>query len=943
MTGCALLAGVSWTFQGLTRRTGHARLTSIAIAGWILLAGLTVLLAEQWDFPERQRELLGTLRVVSVTVLALGTLIGQAVVLRRLCSVCRTVRMPFLVLESLEVASCAVLVLWGVNGELGALPPDRLVSVLVAGTQIALAQALARLSSPRARGGDDRRGTAFPWGSAAFLSFALSHGLRAVTSDHGRAIGGLVPWFFLGGCLLLSVCAWREPFGRGSPEGSSVYSEVFPLMVLMLAVVSVSVRCTVGERNELPVVLLAFVAFLTAVGRGVRAKEGRASAEELKRERKRFSDFLENTEEAVLEIDGNGRIRSAGSAVRKLLMVGPEPLVGRRTIDLLPSRHHDAVRTLLSAMSRGERSTGLVRIELLPPAVGIVDLRLRRTEEGAVATFTDVTETEALRERVDHLTRFDQLTALPNRAHLVGSIEAWLNSGGRATVFHLDVRGFQNINDRFGRESGDRVLVEVAARLRGAVDGLGAVESIIARVGNDEFVIAVRQPPHPRKHRTAGAGDSGEGAERTREIGPAVEVRAARRLLGSARPSFLVGDRTVRLDLSIGVARSMDLPAGGGASMLLHRGGLALSRAKRAGHGPAVCWDRSLEQEDLRRVDIAIGLRRALDTGRLRLAYQPVVRLSDGAVVGVEALVRVRDGRGNPDALSWLPEVVSPEELVEAAENSGAIEDLGEWVLVEATRQAARWRAQGHDLSVGVNVSVLQLAAGGLADLVRRVLRSSELPPDRLVIEVTESKLLGEGDPAVEELRSLAQDGVVLAIDDFGTGYSSLSYLLRLPVRSVKMDRQMLVGLGEEPRATTLVRSVISMVRALGMLVVVEGLEDSRTLRLVRDLGAYSGQGFVLCKALPPEELESVLRASPLDLSLEGGLPPVGPGQEPSGTDDVPGPTGSTGRSGAAPQEVSCADPGAVPPARSPSRRSPPPVRRTTVVVSDRETGRGGD
>jgi PAS domain S-box-containing protein len=936
---------MSWTFQGLTRRTGHARLTSIAIAGWILLSGATVLLTEQRDFPEGQWELLRTLRVVGVTVLALGTLIGLAVVLRRLRSVRRTERMLFLVLESLEVSSCAVLVLWGVNGNLRALPPDRLGSVLVACTQIALVQALARLSSHRVRGGeDDGRGVSFPWGSAAFLSFALSHGFRVLPSDNGRPNSDLVPWLFVTGCLLLSFCAWRESFGRSSPECASEPSEFFSLVVLIFAVVSVSVRYAVGERGELPVILLAVVAFLAVAGRCAHARENRASVEELGKERKRFSDFLENTEEAALEIDENGRIRSAGSAVRKLLMVGPESLVGRRATDLLHPRNRDDVRTLLTAMGRGERGTGLVRIELLPPAVGIVDLRLRRTGAGAVATFTDVTETEALREHVDRLTRFDQLTALPNRAHLLGTTDSWLDSGGRATVFHLDVVGFQSINDRFGRESGDKVLVEVAARLRGAVDGLGAVDSIIARVGNDEFVISVRQTQESRRHRPTAGEESGNGKDedggRTGRDGTAAETRTARRILASVRPSFLVGDRTVRLDLSIGVARSADLPSEGGASLLLHRGGIALARAKRAGRGSVVCWDRSVEQETLRRVDIAIGLRRALDTARLRLAYQPVVRLSDGVVVGVEALVRVRQGRGSSDALSWLPDVVSPEELVAVAESSGVIDELGEWVLVEAMRQAARWRAQGHDLSVGVNVSVHQLAAGGLPDLVRRVLRSSELPPDRLVIEVTESELLGEGDPAVEELRALAQDGVVLAIDGFGTGYSSLSYLLRLPVRSVKMDRQMLVGLGEEPRATTLVRSVISMVRALGMLVVVEGLEDSRTLRLVRDLGVYCGQGFVLCKALPPEELDSVLRASPLDLSLEGGRHPVGRGQDASGTDDGPGPSG---RSGGLPQEVSPADPGAVPPVRSPSRCSAPPVRRTTVVVSDRETGRGGD
>jgi EAL domain-containing protein (putative c-di-GMP-specific phosphodiesterase class I) len=274
-------------------------------------------------------------------------------------------------------------------------------------------------------------------------------------------------------------------------------------------------------------------------------------------------------------------------------------------------------------------------------------------------------------------------------------------------------------------------------------------------------------------------------------------------------------------------------------------------------------------------VDIAIGLRGALDTGRLAVAYQPIVRLGDGVVVGAEALLRLPPGV-DPAALApGLDALVSPAELVAVAEDNGTILEMGEWVLTQAAQQAAQWAANGHQASVSVNMSVQQLVSPHFVDSVRTILRGYGLPPARLVLELTESQLVGQTGPALRALERLRAAGVRLAIDDFGTGYSSLSYLRHMPVQLVKIDRTLLDDVGVDPRATALARSVVAMARDLGLLVVAEGMEDLQSVRLLRDLGAYAGQGFALSPALPADRMAQVLAGLPIDLGVRDPLQPL--------------------------------------------------------------------
>jgi len=218
---------------------------------------------------------------------------------------------------------------------------------------------------------------------------------------------------------------------------------------------------------------------------------------------------------------------------------------------------------------------------------------------------------------------------------------------------------------------------------------------------------------------------------------------------------------------------------------------------------------------------------------------------------------------------------VTPAELVAVAEHTGEITELGEWVLGEATRQAAAWRALGHDLMVTVNVSVRQLVAAGFLGQVRRALASAGLPADRLALEITESQLVSEHDPAWRTVEQLLALGVLPMIDDFGSGYSSLSYLRRMPARGVKLDRALLEDLTVDPRARTVARAVIGAARALGLLVVAEGVESLQAAAVVRDLGAFAAQGFALYQALPAAEVPAVLAAPPVDFGTRRPVPPA--------------------------------------------------------------------
>jgi len=491
----------------------------------------------------------------------------------------------------------------------------------------------------------------------------------------------------------------------------------------------------------------------------------------------------------------------------------------------------------------GRQDSARVELTLQAPATGTVELRLRAVPGGAVANLSDVTDAVRLRERLARLARQDQLTGLANRWTLESELAAWLADGRRVAVLFVDLDGFKGLNDRFGHLAGDLVLTTVAERLSSVLRAGNGTRPLVARFGGDEFVLALP--------------DAG--------VVEATEV--AQRVLDALRPTFPIADRTVQIGASVGISATDDAVDGPSSETdrapdVLHRADVAMFAAKQAGAGHLQIWTPEVEERAVRRVDIAIGLRGALDTGRLALAYQPIVRLSDGVIVGAEALIRLAPAgvaAMTPGALAGLANLVTPAELVEVAEDTGAIDELGRWVLSEATHQAALWRAMSRDVHVNVNMSVRQLSDPSFVDTVHAALMAARLPADRLTVEITEGQLLILGSPAELTVRRLRDLGVRLVIDDFGAGYSSLGYLTRLPVSGVKIDKSLLEQVDVDRRARLVLRAVIGLVTGLGLTVVCEGIETPAMARLVRDLGAQTGQGFGFYGALAPEDMRRVL------------------------------------------------------------------------------------
>ncbi|MDQ1402712.1 MAG: hypothetical protein QOG03_1028, partial [Actinomycetota bacterium] len=436
------------------------------------------------------------------------------------------------------------------------------------------------------------------------------------------------------------------------------------------------------------------------------------------------------------------------------------------------------------------------------------------------------TEREAYEERLSHQAFHDALTGLPNRVLFADRLEHALDARerepGEVAVLFLDLDRFKMVNDSLGHDVGDGLLREVATRLRGCL----RPGDTLARYGGDEFTVLLEH--------------SGEG--------PAVHV--AERVLTALRQPFTFASRSFFVNASIGIAVTR---AAGDAGDPLRAADLAMYRAKDRGRDRWELFQEEMNDEALLRLERETELRQALERREFALAYQPIIDLVTGETTGVEALVR------------WMHPVrgeVSPSEFVPLAEETGLIVPLGQWVLEEACRQARDWRRQGlPSVTLHVNLSAGQLQQKGLVAHVADVVGRVGIPPSQLVLEVTETMVMGDVEAAIEVMRSLHQLGIGVALDDFGTGNSSLSHLKRFPLRSVKIDKSFISGLSASGPDQAVVRSVVMMARELGMKVVAEGIETASELESAATLGCDQGQGFYFARALSAVSFASRLRA----------------------------------------------------------------------------------
>ncbi|CAM3506505.1 EAL and GGDEF domain-containing protein [Halomonas lysinitropha] len=448
--------------------------------------------------------------------------------------------------------------------------------------------------------------------------------------------------------------------------------------------------------------------------------------------------------------------------------------------------------------------------------------------ESLANTLSTALERRLADERLAHMAHHDALTNLPNRFLLTDRLSVALaeaqRHGQHLALLFLDVDRFKNVNDVYGHTFGDRILQEIAERLRGAVRAMDTV----SRQGGDEFLVVL-----PELHNDTEA------------------KRIAETLLSTFAPPFQVESTEVVLTASIGIAC---FPADGQeAETLLRNADAAMYIAKDRGRNRYQFYAADMHARTMEHLMLEGDLRRAIENHQLHLEYQPQIDLTTGVTLGLEALVRWRHPTHG---------LVSPGKFIPIAEESGQIIPIGTWILEEACRQHARWIDDGLPVgTIAVNVSAHQFQQPDFVEVVESVLTRTGLAADRLELEVTESVVMQGMEVVLDKLRRLNALGVKLAIDDFGTGYSSLSYLKQFPLYRLKIDQSFTAGLPDNRESLAITQAIIHMGHSLGLDVLAEGIETQAQETQLRHMACNAGQGYLYARPLPADDIEAFLSA----------------------------------------------------------------------------------
>lgn len=560
----------------------------------------------------------------------------------------------------------------------------------------------------------------------------------------------------------------------------------------------------------------------TAIVRDV--SERRRLEEERKRESEQFRAMFEHATDAILVVDAQNVARFATPSYSTLLGYEPDDDAG---LNGFASIHPDDVggfRRLLEFVSatparsaryelRVKHRNGDYRwIETM-----VTNLLDEPYIAGLVVNARDVTTRKDAELALAHQVFHDGLTGLPNRAlladRLAQSLSARSRGGDGVAVFFVDLDSFKNVNDNMGHGAGDQLLIALARRLRASM----RPEDTVARIGGDEFVVIV---------------PSADTVER------AVDV--ATRLARCLNEPVQLGGTTVFTSASIGIVLAKP---GDDPERVLADADIAMYQAKEGGRGRYEVFDEALRTRMRRLIELEEQLRTAIDGHEFCTYYQPVVDLHDESLQGVEALVRWdHPQRG----------LLTPDQFIPAAEDSGLIVGMGRLVLLDATRAVTEYgQARGRGLDVAVNVSPRQIDDASFVSHVASALAASGLDPARLIVEITESAVVNDMAHLATVLFQLKDMGVRIAMDDFGTGFSSLSYLSKLPVDIVKIDRSFVSKLDQGSADAQIVAAICSLGQAMGLQVVAEGVETVAQRDRLREMGCQSGQGYLFGRPRP--------------------------------------------------------------------------------------------
>ncbi|MBA3658799.1 MAG: EAL domain-containing protein, partial [Gemmatimonadales bacterium] len=569
----------------------------------------------------------------------------------------------------------------------------------------------------------------------------------------------------------------------------------------------------------------------------------------------RFRSLVQHSSDVIFVVRTDGTVRFVSPSVSRVFGYNPTTLLDTRFTDLIHPDDHGGLHAFLQTAARLPGATPPVEWRVCRPdgtwvQAEAVGTNLLHDPEvgGIVLNARDVSERKLLEQQLTHQAFHDPLTGLANRALFRDRVSHALvlsqRHGAELAVLFLDLDDFKKINDSLGHTEGDRLLAAVAKRLRAC-----ARESdTVARLGGDEFAVLIE-------------GTDADG--RT-----AVVVRVAAAL---AEP-LMLGGGEVYVRASTGLATAT---GGETADDLLRNADVAMYSAKRDGKGRHAMFDPRMYEDLLRRMETEDALRRAIDGGELSVAYQPIVTLETGLLVGVEALVRwdhPRLGR------------LAPQHFIALAEETGLIVSLEEWVLREAARQLRSWREiwPGAPIVMTVNVSGRHLMEPDVVSKIRGAVSEAGVDPNALVLEITESVLMQQTDGVLAKLRAIRDFGIRLAIDDFGTGYSSLSYLQRFPIDILKIAKPFVDEVTGGVEQSALARAIIGLGATLRLQTLAEGIEREDQRSTLLNLGCELGQGYHFARPLPPAEIERFLQSptvpvAPFVLAQDGvpALPSV--------------------------------------------------------------------
>jgi|GEM_PF-1165602 len=546
------------------------------------------------------------------------------------------------------------------------------------------------------------------------------------------------------------------------------------------------------------------------------------------------ASVFDNASEGIFITDSKTHIITGNPAIFEITGYSIDELIGQKP-DVFRSGRHNKVfyQNMWEELSTQGKWQGEIWNRRKNGDIYLIWLNIItiKNSDGNVshylATFLDVTDKKKAQEHIKYIVHHDSLTGLPNRTLLYDRLNQAMALAKRNNhymgVLFLDLDRFKNINDSLGHELGDLLLTMVAERLNKNIRN----SETIARLGGDDFVIVLSGIKEPEQQ----------------------VVQVALKLMDSISKPYLLGSQELHITPSIGISIYPD--DGEEPSTLLKNADTALYAAKDAGRNNYQFYTKAMNVSAFEHLEMENSLRRALEKNEFQLYYQPQINLKTEQIVGLEALIR------------WQhPELgmVAPAQFISIAEESGLIGAIGDWVLNEACRQTKKWHEAGYeDIRIAVNISGRQFSHGDLYSKVQSVLNETQLAPEKLELEITESILMDRGEENISLLHRLNQLGVELAIDDFGTGYSSLSYLKAFPIQRLKIDQSFVKELLDDPDDASIVMAVIALAHSLKLSVIAEGAETIGQIEFLKTYHCDEVQGYYYSRPVPASAIDELL------------------------------------------------------------------------------------